>query len=221
MIRLNIIVEGQTEEAFVAQTLSPYLADRGILANARCVETGRKKGKIFRGGVDNYEKIRNDIIRWIREDTDAWITTMFDLYALPRNFPGIGELALNLDPYSKVAKVEKAFEIDIDYYKFIPYIQLHEFEAILLAEPMKITEFFIEDTKACERLGSLVLEFDSPEHINQNRDKSPSKRIIKEIPAYEKYKATAGPLIAESIGIDTILSKCMHFSEWVNRICEL
>lgn len=145
MIRVNIVVEGQTEEAFVEQTLMPYLAERNIFVKPRCVETGRKKGKIFRGGVDNYEKIRNDIVRWIEEDHSAWVTTMFDLYALPKNFPGLGEISTNADPYIKILNVEKAFEEDIGYYKFIPYIQLHEFESVLLAEPMKIMEYFIEE----------------------------------------------------------------------------
>ncbi|NLM60080.1 MAG: DUF4276 family protein [Clostridium sp.] len=39
MIRVNIVVEGQTEEAFVGQTLTPYFAERDFIVNARCVET--------------------------------------------------------------------------------------------------------------------------------------------------------------------------------------
>lgn len=221
MIRVNIIVEGQTEEAFVGQTLLPYFAERGIIVNARRVETGRKKGKIYKGGGDNYEKIRNDIIRWIKEDQDAWITTMFDLYAIPQNFPGVGEVSTYDDPYIKIENVERAFENDIACYKFIPYIQLHEFESVLLAGPMKIMEYFIEDKKACERLHNMTLGFDSPEHINQSAGNAPSKRIIKEIPSYEKLKSTAGPLIADAIGIDVIMRKCRHFSEWINKICEI
>lgn len=221
MIRVNIVVEGQTEEAFVGQTLLPYFADRGIIVNARRVKTGSKRGEIFKGGGDNYEKIRNDIIRWTKEDKDAWITSMFDLYGIPKNFPGISEVSSQVDPYVKIANLERAFGDDIAYHKFIPYIQLHEFEAVLLSEPMKIMEYFIEYREACERLDNLVSGFDSPECINQSPYNAPSKRIIKEIPAYDKLKSTAGPLIAEAIGIDVIMRKCRHFSEWINKICEI
>lgn len=221
MIRVNIVVEGQTEEAFAAKILLPYFAERNILLNTRRVETGRKKGKIFRGGVDNYVKIRNDIVRWIGEDQSAWVTTMLDLYALPQNFPGLGKISAIIDPYKKIANVEGAFEKDISYDKFIPYIQLHEFESILLAEPMKIMQYFIEDRRACEKLHKLVQDFQSPEHINYTPDKAPSKRIIEEIPAFKGLKSTAGPIIAEAIGIETIMQKCRHFADWVNKICEI
>ena len=40
-IRLNFIVEGQTEEAFVKQILSPYLAGFEVWVQARCVLTSR------------------------------------------------------------------------------------------------------------------------------------------------------------------------------------
>ncbi len=41
-VRLNFIVEGQTEEAFVKQILKPHLAELSVWANARCVMTSRK-----------------------------------------------------------------------------------------------------------------------------------------------------------------------------------
>ena len=89
-IRLNFIVEGQTEEAFVKQILSPYLAGREVWAQARCVLTSRRRNIKHRGGIKNYEKARNDINAWIREDrnSDVRFTTMFDMYGLPTNFPG-------------------------------------------------------------------------------------------------------------------------------------
>lgn len=192
MIRINIIVEGQTEEAFVSRVLLPYFAHKNIIVNARRVETGRKRGRIFRGGVDCYTKIRNDVTIWLKEDTNAWVTTMFDLYALPNDFPNISIISGIIDPYKKVSIIETAFAEDIGYNRFIPYIQLHEFEAILLAEPMKIMNFFIEDKKGCEKLESIVLGFETCEHINHTPENAPSKRIINEIPLYEKLKMYCG-----------------------------
>ena len=49
-----------------------------------------KPGKqeiIFRGGMPSFEKIRRDIELWLDEDRKAYLTTMFDLYALSSDFP--------------------------------------------------------------------------------------------------------------------------------------
>ncbi len=49
-IRLHFIVEGQTEETFVNQTLRPHLANISIWVKARCVMTSRKRGVKRREG---------------------------------------------------------------------------------------------------------------------------------------------------------------------------
>ena len=84
MTRLHFVVEGQTEEEFVNSVIRPHLASRAIWADVRCVETGRRRGRIFRGGMLNYAKAKGDVVRWMKEDRqpDAYFTTMFDLYTL-------------------------------------------------------------------------------------------------------------------------------------------
>ena len=140
MIHLNIVVEGQTEETFVRDVLAPYWGALGIFAVARCVQTGRKRGRVFKGGGRNYEKIRRDIVSWINQHSDAYCTTMFDLYGLPQNFPGRSTIDRNHHAYEKVSCLETAFAKDIDSNRFIPYIQVHEFEAFLFAgiDQMKV-----------------------------------------------------------------------------------
>ncbi len=61
MIRLNIIVEGQTEETFVNKILRPQLSVFNVFVSARCVETGRKRGRMFRGGMISYLKAQKNI----------------------------------------------------------------------------------------------------------------------------------------------------------------
>jgi hypothetical protein len=132
-VHINITGEGQTEREFSIRVLYKYFAPKGITVNSRVVRTS----KTSRGGGDNYLKVRNDIIKWIKEENSRqpYFSTMFDLYALPNNFPGFeASLKIN-DPYQRVAFLEEAFAADIDHYKFIPYIQLHEFEALILANP--------------------------------------------------------------------------------------
>ncbi len=73
-IRLHFIVEGQTEETFVNQTLLPHLANFSIWVKARCVMTSHKYGVKRRGGVGKYAQTKKDIMSWIREDQnqDNW-----------------------------------------------------------------------------------------------------------------------------------------------------
>ena len=196
MIRLNIIVEGHTEEAFVHNILSPFLGESGVFVQVRRVETGRSGGKIYRGGMPSYEKIKKDVERWTKEDKAAWYTTMFDLYALTSDFPGIQDACAISNPFERVEKIEEHFKNDINNQRFIPYIQLHEFEALLLAEPQKFSCYYLKDEKPINCLQKLCEGFESPEHINQGAETAPSKRIIKEIPSYENEKRTAGPIMA-------------------------
>lgn len=114
--RLNFVVEGQTEETFVNQVMRPHLADRRIWAYARCVETSRNHGRKYRGGGRSYRLAKNDITRWLKEDQnpDARFTTMFDLYALPQNFPGYEAACQVTDPRQRVGSLESALRDDID-----------------------------------------------------------------------------------------------------------
>lgn len=221
MIRLHVIVEGQTEEAFVNRVLASHLGHFNISAiDVRCVETGRRKAKIYRGGLSDYRKVRKDITLWMKEDqkADAYFTTMFDLYALPEDFPGFVQAKKCATPYERVLMLEAEFEKDIAHPRFVPYIQLHEFEALLFSDPLKFDWEFINHDKAIQKLVEISASFDSPELIDDHLDDAPSKRIIKEIPEYYGRKSSAGPAIAEKIGIEILREKCSHFSDWLTKL---
>ena len=218
-IRLNFIVEGQTEEAFVKRILNPHLANLGVYVKVRCVLTSWKNNIKHRGGIENYEKARNDINAWIREDrnSDVRFTTMFDVYGLPTNFPGYKDAKQTSDPYERVKVLEDALGEDISDRRFIPHFQLHEFEALLLSDPQKLDSQF-DNSTGIRRLVNMVASFDSPELINDGNDTAPSKRIIGEIPEYERMKPSAAPIVAEKIGLPTLQLKCKHFGEWLCRL---
>ena len=56
----------------------------------------------------------------------------------------------------------------------------------------------------------------NPELINQGHETAPSKRILKEIPEYDKV--TSGVSVAECIGLDTLRQKCAHFDQWLTKL---
>lgn len=221
MRRLHVLAEGQTEEAFVNQVLAPHLAGYGVVTDVRCVTTRRDRHRldiVHRGGLGSYGKLQRDLQRWMAEDRDAVFTMMVDLYALPRDFPGFEDAARIADPYTRVRHLEQALATHIGQQRLIPYIQLHEFEALLLSDPEKFDWQYIEHDRAITRLMELASRFDSPELIDDGEATAPSKRIIAEIPEYKHQKTTAGPLIAGRIGIQTMRDRCPHFAEWVAKL---
>jgi hypothetical protein len=218
-IRLNITAEGQTEVRFVKETLSKHLGNYQISTDVRPVLTSKDKYRKFRGGLFNYQKAKNDIVTWLKEDNnkDARFSTMFDLYALPGNFPGFDEAKKIQDIYVKVNFLEERFKEDIGDYRMIPYIQLHEFEALVLANPQNLKLEYFEHENAINALEKLLKEHDNnPEKINDNRETAPSKRVIKLIPEYDKVNV--GATIAGINGIDFLKEKCKHFGEWMQRL---
>lgn len=218
-MRLNMIVEGQTEREFVRAVLGPHLVTYSVFANARLVETSRRHGTPFRGGSVGFQKAKRDVQRWMSEDRgdDVRFTTMLDLYALPRDFPDY-EMARRMTPRERVCALEQAFADDIGDRRFIPYIQLHEFEALVLADPAKLRDLFPERENEICRLMSQLAHFDSPEDVDDGPNTAPSKRVSAAIPSYEGQKVAIGPLVAEAIGLSAIRAKCRHFDQWLTRL---
>jgi len=209
MTRLNLTVEGQTEQRFVAELLVPHLAAHGVYtAKPRLTALCKKKGKVHRGGITRYEPAKNDI-------------KMIDLYALPKDFPGYIEAEKSQDPYQRVAALEQAMKDDIGDPRFIPYIQLHEFEALLFAQPEAFECYYDQHKKQIASLATVCNDFENPELIDDGQDTAPSKRIGNQIPEYLAAKPTAGPMIAAEIGLDVIRAKCRHFNEWLTKLEEL
>ncbi|PIE52571.1 hypothetical protein CSA37_06015 [Candidatus Fermentibacteria bacterium] len=221
MIHLYITVEGQTEKEFVDRVMRGYLSDRDVFPCSRLVLTSRDKKKEHRGGFRRtaaYQTVKDDILIWMKEQKrdDCRFTTMFDLYALPDDFPGMKEATGVSDPYSRIRIVEDAFSADINDHRFFPYIQLYEFETLLFSDVSFFSDVYFENGIVQELKQIVVDHNDNPELIDDGENTAPSKRIMSIIPEYDKV--TAGTLIAESIGLDLMRNRCSHFSDWLNRL---
>jgi hypothetical protein len=59
---------------------------------------------------------------------------MIDLYALPPDFPGWNEAHKKVLPLDWVLTLESAFQKQLGEARFLPYIQLHEFETLLYCD---------------------------------------------------------------------------------------
>jgi len=216
------VVEGLTEEGFVKQVLYPYLFRRNIISTPRLVRLKSSGGSIVRGGIRNYEQPKMDIQQWLRLDTSAYCTTMFDLYALPKDFPGMDTISPTSSPHHRVQYLENSFSTDLgNPRRFIPYLQLHEFEAILFSDINILNEIMgaFMSVSQLDELHQITQKFENPELIDDDPVTAPSKRLLNLYPAYDKR--FFGELVAESIGIHQIRSVCPHFNRWIERLEKL
>ncbi|WP_395145306.1 DUF4276 family protein [Armatimonas sp.] len=107
-----------------------------------------------------------------------------------------------------------------ELYNFIPFIVLHEYEALLFTDIQQLDWEFVEDHEQI-KIANLVQQaslFTSPEEINQGQKTAPSKRIEEQFKQYDKLKTNIGVKVAERIGITAIREKCPHFNEWLTRL---
>ena len=215
---LRIVVEGHTEGDFVRDILQPHLDDFSVGVSAHVVNPIEKSGNEKPDGINKYAQAEKDINLWLNHDNspDARVSTMLDLYELPKDFPGYSAAEVHDEPYQRVKALEDAMADDIDDSRFIPYIQLHEFEALLLTDPRKFESWFSNCPDGIANLVEMVAQFQSPEHVN--RENSPSKRIDRELLNYYNHKRLAGLSAAKQIGLPTLRAKCAHFAEWLGKL---
>lgn len=224
MTHLNILVEGLTELRFIKTVLGSHLGQRNVFVYPIAVLTSKSKraSREYRGGVNSYRQVKADLLRLIKHDqskSNAWFTMMIDLYRLPHDFPGYQRAISMQDCWQRVAHLEQEFGRDISCARFLPYIQLHEYEALILSAPKRFQAYYTGvHQDAIARLTDMVSRHSSPEEIDDSETTSPSKRIISEIPAYEDDKAHAGPFIAENIGLPILSERCPHFAEWLGKL---
>jgi Domain of unknown function (DUF4276) len=219
MVRLYLFAEGQTEETFANKILMPHLANYDVYLEPLMVCHARRRGRPHRGGVRNYEPMRNDILRFLAQEKapNVSFTTMIDLYAIPARFPRLREAeGLRNDPFQRVEFLQQAFAEDINDPRFIPYIQLHEFEAILFSDPSGFQYFYSHHEAQIAELQAIADGHTSPELIDDGPQTAPSKRIIAQFP--DHAKPLMGPDVAEWIGLDTIRAKCPHVHAWLSRL---
>jgi hypothetical protein len=229
-VTLYIVVEGDTEERFANQLLVPHLADRGVYAQStKVLVRGRRGGaNTAGGGGRSYAKWKNDLTTWIKQQghrRDVWFTTMLDLYGLGSfsdRFPEYDEATSITDPYRRAVVLEEAWSRVMGFQRFIPYLQLHEFESLLFVNICALKDIFIEQSAQVESLAAEIVAANKrPEEINDGKDTAPSKRIIRHVPQYNSRKASAGPQMAAAIGLPRLRAECRHFGAWVARIEQL
>jgi len=221
LIRLHVVVEGQTEETFVRLLLAPSLGERSVFADVHRVTTGRRGPIMYRGGLMSYKHLRKDLTLWMKEDQHSAcrFTTMVDLYRIPDDMPGYAASRGIPDPVQRVKFLEHQLQSDIGDRRLVPYIQLHEFEALLFSDPASFSVPFPDSPEKIATLAQIRRQAASPEHIDDGDETSPSKLICSLFPQYAK--TVHGLIIARETGLPKIREACSHFNEWIETLLRL
>ncbi len=213
MKRIEIIVEGQTEQEFISSILAPYLHAHGImLVTPICIRTSATG----RGGFTNYYHLKNDVNRALSSGNPDLVVSMFvDYFRIPqKHMPGYNVWVKEPDHFRQVAMMEAEIEKDIADRRFVPYIQMHEFEALLFSSDSGVKKYWT--TEKCQKVDEIIAAFDNPEYINTSPEGAPSKRLLDISPDYQKI--LDGNIFALEIGIDKILAQCPRFAAWVQEL---
>lgn len=220
MKKLFIVVEGTTEERFVRRVLYDHFIAKGIHIDPQQWRTNRKLGTT--GGGSNFDLIENhlrNLMSKYNHSNDVFLSVMIDLYAFPRGGNTVydAEVGKQSIGKEKALMLQRKMEERFAYRNFIPYVQLHEFEALLLSSPNKLSLFYTDKAKEIAALKAEISGM-APEDINETPQGAPSKRIIKYLPRFEGQKTTAGVATAEAIGLTQLRAACPHFNGWLTRL---
>lgn len=222
MSELVVIVEGQTERAFVQKHLAAHLDRLNVVV--RPILPGRRPNQ---GGVPDWELAKKDILLTLQRG--AYCTTMFDYYGLPVSWPGrarSARFAYKEKPVHVEAELARAICADaddgVDCSRFIPYIQLHEYEALAFADVGALASVTapvsnLHGTVLVRRYSEVLKEAgDDPEAINDGYETCPSRRILSIAPRYKKV--LHGSIVIERIGMARLCERCRHFADWMERL---
>ncbi len=213
MKRLYIIVEGQTEQEFVNSMISPYMQQYGIYNVTPVLIRTSKTG---RGGFVNYEHLKNDTKKLLFSIKTDFVVSMFvDFFRIPE-VPQKDRWEKKATHIEQVEEMEQCIAEDINDRRFIPYIQLHEFEALLFSSNKGFETFFSETN--AKNTQQIINTFNNPEDINTSPKGAPSKRLLAIKDDYDKV--IEGNLIALEVGFNEILARCPRFRAWIEKLIE-
>ena len=220
MVEAIVVCEGQTEETFVREVLGRELAHRNVFLQPRLISTspGHRGGALSRARVVRY--LRNTL----RERADVYVTTLFDLYGLPGDFPGRSSSAAGQsDAIGRATIIEQELhEIVVQSAecrpdRFLPHVQPHEFESLLFSDVERFVEVEPGWQSFVGILQAVQQAAPSPEDINDGQDTHPSARLRRVLGA-SYQKVLHGVAISAHIGLKRIRAECRHFGRWLTRL---
>lgn len=208
-VRLAISVEGPTEFEFCREVLRPHLLTFAVHLEPKIVVTQRNiTGPNAKGGSVSLGRFKREV-RPLLYSFDH-VTTLYDFYGFRDHVEGES-------PDTLCARLAATLE---NPRHFTPYLQVHEFEALLFAAPALVAR-----SLGCPAMGETlhqaVESCGGAEAINDHPATTPSKRIKAAFRAHlaQRYdKIFHGPFLAMEIGLPAIRVACPRFDAWLTRL---
>ncbi len=160
MVRLAIVVEGETEVEFVDRVLAVHLLRNGIYTTPTSL-----RGRI------SVERLAGRMAElfW---NFDI-VTSLVDYYG----FENKGARTVEQLEQDITQEVSRRMQRNWDVRKVISYVQRHEFEGLLFSEVNGFSNVPGSDPTALEQLESIRAQFPSPEDINDGPDTAPTANL--------------------------------------------
>ena len=217
MSEVVVIVEGLTEKIFIKDMITPYLAQRGIYVTPTEVSKPGQKG-----GDVRFARVKHDLELHLKQRRDTFVTLFVDFYGIGNDWPGIEEARRKKIP-AKIAEavntatmeaVQSLFGQTDPNRRFIPFVAVHEFEALLFSDAgILAAELGIKP----EKVVAILRECGEPEKINNSSETAPSKRL--ESLSGDRFKKTStGIAIARAVGLSKMRAACPLFDAWISTL---
>ena len=206
-INIGVVCEGQTETDFIKQLNKNYFNKINI--SLKPVGINDKQKNI--GGNVSIARVVN----FLHNHSNMYnmLTTFIDFYRLKnKGNKKVSELE---------EEIKKEFYNDNKYKNkiLIPYIQMHETEALWFSDINAIIRVKNANEQQQEDLSKIIEKYKNPEDINDSYETAPSKRLENIFCDYSKV--IDGKEISNKISINIFIEKCPRFSKWVNEISNL
>lgn len=213
--RVALVVEGQTEQQFVATVLAPYLLQHEVYAQPVGVQTSRTAAGVkHTGGGGRWKHYARDVRRLLGSHFDL-VSTMLDFYAYPTDGPGAACCAGPHRPRSCVELREAEMAATFDDRRFRPFVMLHEFETILFAAAVQSGPMGVDDTVRERMRREAATVSNDVELLNDGPTTAPSKRIARCWPDYDKVLAVGA---LADVDLQLVLDQCPHLASWVEAL---
>ena len=219
MTTVYIICEGRTETALVKNLIAPELGKKGIFISPIPLGGSGKSGNV------TFPRLLRDVRNQLYSFRSCYCSTLVDYYGIDDNFPGKQQatkrLVLSEKHHTVCSALSGALAQTLDegpMRRFIPYVQMHEFEGLLFSEPSQLATA-LRRQELAHQFWDIRNDFETPEHIDDSSVSAPSKRIQQIFPRYRKVQM--GERAARAITLEKIRQQCPLFNAWLAKLEDL
>lgn len=217
-----VLVEGDTEKIFMAEMVVPHLSARGVYVTPIILSKPGQKG-----GDVKFARAKHDIETHLKQRSDTYISLLVDYYGVKSDWPGYHRAANCPTADAKAETINAATAKEVDSLfgeynsaqRFIPYMAMHEFEAMLFADPAVLAQALYVGERDVK---GIIRECNgNVEEIDDSPQTASSKRLEGLYPRFKK--TTTGISILKTIGLPGIRKECPLFDEWMGtleKLCE-